>query len=147
MSDVIHCACVFERGLSTELGNSAPIKWCKWHGNLSERLQGSLNEVLRQLEITAENDSKHTAQRDRLAEDALIALAGAGIPTPEKGYKAEPHCLMRDIEELQRQRDRFARAIDESGHDCEPTVCGSDCVVKKAREVVRSAGTNEGATP
>ena len=44
-----------------------------------------------------------------LADQALLALSGAGICTPEKGYIAEPHALHGHIKLLARERDE-ARA-------------------------------------
>ncbi len=46
-----------------------------------------------------------TILRNRLATDALCALAGAGIATPETGYIGEPVCLTGDVAELAKQRD------------------------------------------
>lgn len=40
-------------------------------------------------------------ERDRLAEDALAAISQF-MPTPERGYVVEPHCLRADIERLGR---------------------------------------------
>ncbi|KKN40182.1 hypothetical protein LCGC14_0736140 [marine sediment metagenome] len=42
----------------------------------------------------------------RLAEDALIALAGAGITTPLEGFYLAPHTLRRAIHDLRDERDQ-----------------------------------------
>lgn len=47
----------------------------------------------------------------RLATDALVALAGAGICTPEHGYLSEPVCLRSDIERLARERDEARESL------------------------------------
>lgn len=56
-------------------------------------------------ELALEAAQTAAAERDRLATDALDALAAARVTTPEKGYVAEPHCLSGDIEKLARSRD------------------------------------------
>lgn len=53
------------------------------------------------------------AERDRLAGDALAALSGAGIPTSEKGYVAEPHMLALDILRLAKERDQARKELSE----------------------------------
>lgn len=49
--------------------------------------------------------AKAKAQRDRLATDALAALAGAGIATPEETYLGAPWALGGDIERLAKERN------------------------------------------
>lgn len=53
-----------------------------------------------------------TEQRDDLAMTALCALSGSGIPTPEKGYVAEPYCLSFDIQSLAKQRDMALAEVE-----------------------------------
>lgn len=47
---------------------------------------------------------------NQLADDALVALAGH-VPTPEKGFKAEPHCLKNCINNLVMQYDKCRRKL------------------------------------
>jgi len=42
----------------------------------------------------------------RLANDALVALAGAGIGTPLEGFYLAPHTLTRAIHDLRDERDK-----------------------------------------
>lgn len=58
------------------------------------------------------SDSKNTkVQVERLAVDALAALSGAGIATPEKGYVEEPWALAGDIARLAKERDEARAAL------------------------------------
>lgn len=60
---------------------------------------------------TAERRAAELAkERDRLATDALIALAGAHVGTPVEGYVEAPWCLKGDIERLAKERDEARRA-------------------------------------
>jgi hypothetical protein len=69
------------------------------------RLKGELAQRDRDLQISREAFEGALALRDQLADDALVALAGAGIATPEQTYKVEPYCLEGDIKRLAKERD------------------------------------------
>jgi hypothetical protein len=57
-----------------------------------------------------------TAERDRLATDALAAMAGAGICTPVEGYVKAPHCLASNIGDLKRERDTARQSALHMSH-------------------------------
>lgn len=67
---------------------------------------------------------KAEALANRLATDALAALAGA-VPTPAEGYVATPHCLRGDIGKLRARAER-AGALE--------------AALREAREAIRDAG-------
>lgn len=69
-----------------------------------ERDWGSYGAALVERAVKAE------AERDRLAGDALAALAGAGVATPLEGYTAAPFLLKGDIGRLAAERDAVAGA-------------------------------------
>lgn len=54
-------------------------------------------------------------ERDRLAADALTALAGAGIPTPVEGYSGAPWALGGDIRRLAADRDHALELAARAG--------------------------------
>ena len=55
---------------------------------------------------------KAEAERDRLAVDALAALAGAGVATPQEGYTAAPFLLKGDIGRLAAERDALRAQVE-----------------------------------
>jgi hypothetical protein len=61
---------------------------------------------------TAERDAAQALAK-RLADDALVALAGSKIATPEEGFLKAPHCLPDCIERLRAERDRLRKELDE----------------------------------
>lgn len=54
--------------------------------------------------LTAERDQAQQLA-ERLADDAIVALAGSKIATPEEGYLKAPQCLGDDIKRLRKERD------------------------------------------
>lgn len=50
--------------------------------------------------------------RDRLALDALAAISGARVITPQEGYVKAPHCLSSNIADLARERDKARQRFD-----------------------------------
>jgi len=73
-------------------------------------LHAAVNKLKEQLNL---EKLKHKTDHDiahMLAFDALCALSGAGIGTPEKGYLVEPGCLSGDIKRLARERDEAKKA-------------------------------------
>ena len=59
------------------------------------------------------------AECDRLAGDALAALAGAGVATPQEGYIAAPFLLKGDIGRLAAERDAKELALVSFRKDAE----------------------------
>lgn len=85
-----------------------------------ERLTAKVDLLQRQVEAgdramaTINNEAgKILAQRDAYAREALVALAGAHVPTPEKGYVKDggPGQLVGDIRALACERDRLRAAL------------------------------------
>lgn len=74
------------------------------HDELQE-LRAKVKELEETIDVTV-------GERDRLAIDALHALAAARIPTPEKGFIPEPQELKPCIE-------RLAKRSDENAAECE----------------------------
>lgn len=68
-------------------------------------LESQLAETQKERYRFLQERDRAIAREARLANEALAALAGAGIGTPEKGYMTEPHCLSADIERLAKERD------------------------------------------
>jgi hypothetical protein len=78
------------------------------HKAALEKAQADLRDTLVDLSRADTGQVHAEAKRDRLAVDALAALAEAGIATPEEGYVVETHCLSHDIATLARERDTLA---------------------------------------
>jgi hypothetical protein len=72
-------------------------------------------------------------ERDRLATDALAALAGAGICTPEEGYVKSPHCLASNISDLMRERDEARNAVQAAHYEVSETYVQRDAARAEAR--------------
>lgn len=70
------------------------------------------DDALRQVLFHSKTAEAAEAREKRLATDALVALAGARIATPEKGYVVEPHCLGNDIGTLARERDAALEQLE-----------------------------------
>lgn len=77
-----------------------------------ERDWGSYGAALVERAVKAE------AERDRLAGDALAALAGAGVATPLEGYTAAPFLLKGDIGRLAAERDALRAQVEAARAVC-----------------------------
>lgn len=79
------------------------------------------------------------AERDRLANDALGALSKY-VPTPEKGYVAEPFMLAADIDRLGSERDAAIAERDFFHDDLEREQLKRDGIADIARSLKPYAG-------
>jgi len=80
-------------------------------------LQLEVQKLEARLNIEKMNHTEDHRIAHNLAFDALVALSGAGIGTPEKGgYYHKPGCLARDITRLARERDEARKKLEE-GYD------------------------------
>jgi hypothetical protein len=93
---------------------------------LADSLRAVIDYALaleRQHAASQERAASAERERDRLATDALIALAGSHVGTPVEGYVEAPWCLKGDIERLAQERDAAKRAKEERYlRDCKTVI-------------------------
>jgi hypothetical protein len=86
-----------------------------------------VEELERALSASQERATTAEARFRRLADDALEAIAGAGICTPEETYRDAPYLLAGDIKRLAKERDAGRKfkgyvhqRLDEAGVPVDP---------------------------
>jgi len=94
---------------------------------LSQELKshGLYNEVLGLLKSVRDEANKQYDQSsdmkdiaETLAFDALTALVGAGVCTPEEGFLKYPSCLSRSIKDLASERDSARAELERALSSC-----------------------------
>jgi len=107
-------------------------------------LQLEVQKLEARLNIEKMNHTEDHSIAHNLAFDALVALSGAGIGTPEKGYYHEPGCLARDITRLARERDEARKKLEEGyeGHHITGTAyrCNNETGEREELVMVRIDG-------
>lgn len=80
---------------------------------LTEGFKRRIAELERQLEVPHGNWDALDQAYERMSTVVLAALSGAGIATPERGYRAEPWAVSGDLERLVHERDAALARIAE----------------------------------